>query len=194
MVSGWDIAGTIADSVASLGTVGALLWAVFLYRRQVEDARTEQASRVFVALRAVDLGGRTETHIVLDNASDRPVFRLYVVLQVSVPGRTTSRIKAVDVEHLAAGKHESVDDLFDKPYPLPYLKAIIKFEDAAGLCWVRDSTGRLSRHEKHFDPRTLEGDRGWRSRAMARFWRLLQRRKHATTTSRMMTRKAPRDL
>src|SRR5205823_2015118 len=50
MQSGWEIAGVLANAVASLGTLGALIVAVAVYRRQVADARSDQASRVFVTV------------------------------------------------------------------------------------------------------------------------------------------------
>src|SRR4051812_33423284 len=75
VLTSWtDIASVGIDSIAAIGTVGALLIAAKAYSRQVDDASRRQASQVVV--RAIGEGVGEELKIALlevENTSDQPV-------------------------------------------------------------------------------------------------------------------------
>lgn len=65
----WDIVNAIAQSIGALGTMGALLVAALVYRRQVADARSAQARRVRAAY--------GPSHLELHNDSGAPIYEAY---------------------------------------------------------------------------------------------------------------------
>jgi hypothetical protein len=139
--SGWDIAGTVADGVAGIGTVGALIWAVIVYRRQVKDAHIDQASKVFVTLLKGDLiAGSNYKELIVENGSDLPVFKLVVVLTSRQPRPEPRRRYTID--RLPARESVTYDDV--SHFKLEErLMCSMSFMDAAGRGWVRDANGPL---------------------------------------------------
>lgn len=136
--SGWDIAGTIADIIAGIGTAGALIWAIFLYRRQVQDNRTDQASRIFITLVAADNTVDDHSELAIENNSDLPVFDVLIIL-VELPHDA----KANHNEYTSARLHPKEYLTIDRIAATGSHKAAMAFTDAAGRGWVRDTAGRL---------------------------------------------------
>ncbi len=132
--SGWDIAGTIADSVSGFGTLGAFALAIYLYWRQGEDARRDQASKVFVTL------DDDNSSLVIDNSSPFPIFQ--VLLKVDSRFITD---EARVWEYASRMSPQAVGEVVPIPADIvaPDL-AVMAFKDAAGHRWKRDSHGKLS--------------------------------------------------
>jgi hypothetical protein len=157
--TGWDIAGTIADSVAALGTLGALIWAIFLYRRQVQDARTDQASKVFITLMKRYPEDSCYSQALIDNSSDLPIFDVFAAIMPD-----DGRAKPLEVrrlERLQARERRIIEDIDRKD-----VVAEVLFRDAATHRWHRDASGHL--HPVH-DHLTLFRRR--RFIARLQFWR-----------------------
>jgi hypothetical protein len=75
----WDIYGTVADWFAAIGTVGALVWAVMQYRGQLEDKRTEQASKItYGIVYSLHNQKLEKPHLVVENRSDQPVYKVLI--------------------------------------------------------------------------------------------------------------------
>jgi hypothetical protein len=171
--SGWEIAGTIADIVAGIGTAGALVVAVIVYRRQVQYAHVDQASRVFLTLVAADDGFVRE--LIVENASDLPIFRADVYLISNGFEESPSRSKPHRVyilDHLPGKKSITYDD-FAGSHEVWNLVASISFKDAAGREWNRDSYGDLTSFRSFNDPAPATAALRLRKRIRER-WRSLK--------------------
>src|SRR4051794_15744203 len=95
------MAGTFADSVASLATAGTLYWGIRVYRRQVQDALVQQASKVFVTTQSGSSG------VVIENKSDLPIFQ--VVVAVSGLPPTTAIYKKLSFDRLSNNTEDRYD-------------------------------------------------------------------------------------
>lgn len=135
--SAWDIISTVADSIAGLGTLGALIVAVIVYRRQVNDARRLQASRVLIEVPHPD-DGTDELALIVRNVSDLPIYSIHVRY-----GHRPNWILPITIEHsLAAGDVFRIS-LVGWEHDI-WKTADILFRDAAGNYWRRTAGGQLS--------------------------------------------------
>lgn len=156
----WDILNAIAQSVGALGTTGALIVAAVAYRRQVQDHRRAQASRMTVSF--VD----SRNEVIVRNNSDLPVynvsfqFRTYFSVRTA-GGRRRAPFAAVDgprtdlpvldpgvsiTNSCADWYAMGAPPLGPQESPESALEFTLEFDDAAGLEWCRTLDGlRLTR-------------------------------------------------
>src|SRR5689334_5840880 len=75
-VDWWSRAATIADSIASLGALGALIIAIITLRRQIDDGRRAQAAQVSAYVTRLGSGSKEydEVQLVVDNSSGHPIY------------------------------------------------------------------------------------------------------------------------
>lgn len=134
-----DWIGAIGNSVAAIGTAGALLLGVRVYFRQERDQRRAQAA-------AVTVGHRTEDRIsgsaipreyhqhfaFIRNDSSLPIY--HVLLYIGPQDDRKTEVREV----LPAGEEASL--LVTTTNFMPFAK----FVDTSGVSWKRDGAGRLS--------------------------------------------------
>jgi len=140
MTTGWHIANVIAQSIGALGTMGALIVAVRVYRRQEDDSRREQARRVTVKM-------DNRYTIVVANHSDLPItaFRH----EWTVVSDRVSFSRDIPDSGIGPGGSETFlldHEAEDVPFEVSFWGvdvAAMQFEDAAGRCWRRTSEGVL---------------------------------------------------
>ncbi|MEV1295224.1 hypothetical protein [Pseudonocardia sp. NPDC049635] len=134
MTTGWDIVNAIAQTIGALGTAGALIVAVQVYRRQVNDQRRDQAAQVVVTY--------TEGVVLLRNHSDRLIRPLIVAGADEGSQRGFTLVPSV----LGPG------ELREIPIPAgslgddegkPSNHAVVTFVDVRGRVWMTDSRGTL---------------------------------------------------
>jgi hypothetical protein len=145
VTSDWILA--LSSTAAAAGTVGTLYASVVTLRRQADNDRRRQASRVNVQLRTV---GRSMA-LEVRNHSDGAIYD--VAAAVRYEGRQAQSLDRP--EQLAAGAAVSL--------PLPDLGGVLAmiaqgersarfeatFRDETGLTWRRDSQGRLHEVQWH---------------------------------------------
>jgi hypothetical protein len=144
--SWWDYLVDAASLVAGLGTLGALIVAVVVFRRQVEDSRSAQASQVVVSV-STDVEDHTGTSavpkLVVENKSNLPIFKL--TIYVSLPRKRPHVVKRVG---RLAGR-----DVYwmhiNQPVNAEDVDADVIFDDAAGHGWARSSNGALVRQRSN---------------------------------------------
>lgn len=143
----WDYIVDAADIFAGLGTLGALIVAVLVYRRQVDDARRSQAARIIPHL--VSGYKESPTYIyTVKNFSDLPIFDLHVDFAIEQMGKIRP---AVNYHSFKLNQDEGFSMEVEgnrrgSSVGLPPEKYAVSFRfiDAAGRRWKRDETGALS--------------------------------------------------
>jgi hypothetical protein len=147
----WNIAGTIVNSLSALGTLGALIMAVVVYRRAEDDKRREQASKITVMAspfkRQPDTDGEgkvAEGALQVTNHSDLPVYSIRASFGVVYPiavrhGHYDMSMHSVGPGETRSVKLKSTDEQQETLLP----QASLLFIDAAGRYWFRLDTGHL---------------------------------------------------
>jgi hypothetical protein len=138
----------VASSVAALGTVGALLIALNLFRHERQDRETRFAETIT----AWTLEQATEPSYIVcvGNAGKAAVFRCSV--WVGPPkDKPLGTMKLVDFGIVPPGEKrdmqnpiskDAIDfDQLDDPLSDPWIE--VAFVDSAGRTWKRSSDGRL---------------------------------------------------
>jgi hypothetical protein len=133
----WDYVVDVADVLAGLGTMGALVVAAMVYRRQEHDKRIIQASRIIVSA-TIDEAQSTAM-ITVRNRSDLPVYGVsfyqndWTLVILCGPEKQASG----ELSELGPGDEHterlSCDDYNPK----------VLFRDAAGRHWQRRPNGQL---------------------------------------------------
>lgn len=143
------MANVIAQSIAALGTVGALIVAVRVYRKQVDDQHRAHASRVVLVIEETSKPGRkprTGTWTVT-NHSDLPVSTVRVMRTAWEGYGTVVRIPFPLATAQQLGPGESIDGPLpgDEDYWVSTIS--VHFNDAAGRGWARSDEGDLMRRD-----------------------------------------------
>jgi membrane-bound inhibitor of C-type lysozyme len=141
MADGWEIAGTVADSVAGLGTLGALIVATTVYLRQQEDARRAQASRVVLACWNEKESNAPQVRITVRNDSDLPIFDVVIIAS----GAKLVVGEYVGWDQIEPGQHAAARYEWERGVEF---SAAVLFIDAGGRHWERRFSGALRR--SHF--------------------------------------------
>lgn len=142
MADTWEIVGTIADSVAAIGTTGALIVAAMVYRHQYLDARSAQASRVFVDIDRVprvDDPHEGMVQVVVRNMSDFPIY--YVMLNRFDKDEGWGLVPE-DLEPVVALNPHQDHRFNPARLGLPW-EVRVGFSDADRRGWVRWASGKL---------------------------------------------------
>jgi hypothetical protein len=142
----WDVTKAALDGASSLAAVAAVFISVVTLRRQQDDARRKQASRVVASYQMEFLTDRPEggTHLNLvhwrvDNFSDLPIYKVEFLSSApvhlpagesNIPYFTQLRVKA---SATCTYKYRSLDDL----------RVVVVFVDTVGRRWRRTSDGEL---------------------------------------------------
>jgi hypothetical protein len=139
MAEGLSWLSPVADSVAAVGTVGALLVAAVAYRRQVADRHREQASKVWGYV------SRSTGTAYVGNGSDEPVYDA-VIRFVSTSGLWLA-------DSTGGADLVLAPTTPDRPYTITPASEIVveradqrlelTFTDANDVRWVRTASGRL---------------------------------------------------
>ena len=147
-----SVTSTVATAVAAVGSAGALVVAALVYRRQGNDSRSQQASRVLTFVR----DGNGSVEWAAQNLSDLPIYEVAYMAPVP-PGDPNRKLVNGHVVF------ERIDPIFDigtarftlttqqqgamyVSYPKgdqSLDKSVIEFTDAAGHRWRRQSNGDL---------------------------------------------------
>src|SRR3954451_20574465 len=123
VTSAWDIVGTMANALAGLGAVGALLIAALAYRRQVEDARAAQASKVVLYFQGND--------VIIENCSPTPIYDVQLYFQLPA-----GRIELGLYEQcLGYGNSRKTYSGAPSPLDFPGMKVWMTFVDSSGHGW-----------------------------------------------------------
>jgi hypothetical protein len=151
--------GVIANSVAAVGAVGALLVAALVYRRQAADARSYQASRIATWL---ERESNTNIYWWVANYSGLPVYELSFHwppdmppdflgdMEVSQHSAWSGFLNGGAVDPLEAGTRCREFVTFHHYDETRAGELLIKFRDAAGHCWERKATGELREIRNRF--------------------------------------------
>jgi hypothetical protein len=118
----WTIVGTIADSIAGLGTLGALIVAVAVYRRQAQNTKSAQASRVFAYIELSSI-----TALVDHQKTRLPVWKVRVMNFSDLPIYDVGAY--VSSEKMPAQKQNS-QTVYQASTP-----AVDRYVHAWAACW-----------------------------------------------------------
>jgi hypothetical protein len=146
--SAWDIIGTAADIVAGLGTLGALIVAATVFRRQLIDQHRQQASETSLSQKKRLLEGADELTLVVSNYSKLPIYGTGRTVAFGSDGKVV-RTAYAELDELSPGDssmatlkiNRSEDDFASCVY----------FRDSRGVEWLRFGTGQLVAARKGFD-------------------------------------------
>lgn len=165
--NGWEILNALAQTVGAVGTTGALLVAAFTYRRQVDNQRRAQASRVLMRTKHTTDAVTFE----LRNDSDQPVTNVQLVETAPFPFRGAitqdPELRRImpGASHGPLWPTETVSWVFPEPADEAPRVAAMWFIDSAGRQWLRTPSRlgeirwRTARHPVHLYRRS----RAWLS-------------------------------
>ncbi|MEK6441857.1 hypothetical protein [Pseudonocardia sp. T1-2H] len=146
-ISVWDVTGNLADWFAAIGTVGALAVAAKVYRQQVADNHSKQASQIILRRNTVrfsdgivisgdpSVNGRYTAH----NYSSLPIYYVLLCAYDSSEGWGPVGLQRGFAEVLGPGEKLVFSDVGLKKDSL----LAITFKDASGAVWRRRADGVL---------------------------------------------------
>jgi hypothetical protein len=134
--------GSVPDWIASVGTVLGLLWAVWLYRRELQrnrdrddGARRAQASLVSAWFEPVDELSR---RVIIANESSLPVSEVGVLVPSPIGGPGNLAVGLVPPKGRRVYDLNGYRERLFWPIPLD-----MWFVDSGGTRWHRDDSGVL---------------------------------------------------
>lgn len=147
--------GPFSEWAAAMLTVGTLFMSLWLYRREQESRRREQARKINAWPESVDVSNKIIIAKVR-NSSDEPVYNVDVtayLLESTHP--FLYDWYATWNEYALSPSSEAVelkssqivplpDECRNPPLTIPKMAIVITFVDASGLAWTRDPRGRLT--------------------------------------------------
>jgi hypothetical protein len=143
----WDTYGTVADWVAAVGTVGALVWALVIFWNQLQDKRREQATKVVLASETRIMSGQPPQVVcTADNLSDLPIFGIHIMIQGMGLSKGEYEEHAIHARIDPGGKKELVVDMrADGQFYKLDERLRMTFRDASYRGWTRYPNGKLKR-------------------------------------------------
>lgn len=159
--------------VSGLATAGALLIAALAYKRQVNDARSAQASMVTLGISsefADQTGDDLQPKLVVNNYSGLPVYKLGIRIWYP-PDWQSERLDQVG----RLGPQDDHTEVLPADYDWDEIDAQVAFADSAGRRWVRKKDGDLKMLLGEKDSTYFRRLRRWWAacRRVARRWRRL---------------------
>lgn len=148
--------GTVPGALAAVGTVGTLVVALVLLRREAQDRRDDREERAREQARLITAraGGLVKgmgpqfVTLFVANRSREPIYELIAF----ITDRGGVKVARSFLE-IQPGEHRfPIDVGAELPDPPPQLYVDIYFIDARGISWHRDPIGQIGRYPERDRP------------------------------------------